>query len=1063
MTNADEKRRAIKFLGELRKKRESHLKSCRENNDYSRERLQDISGDPAQCIYELIQNADDSGAKEITFKLCETGLEVRHNGTSFDCDDLDAITASGYSTKTTNKIGKFGVGFKSVYKITDEPLIHSGYFSFKIRELMVPVAQSNPQDNSNETLISLPFKNDEPREQIQKKFDELSDQGEILFFLQSVSSIAFIYDDDTRKQLTIKRKKVRKSAIRKHLNKIKATEVSCTDSNGDCPFLVIESNEVLSTEYPHTVQAVSAENPHAVQVAFQMDPESRRIVPCTLDNNSIFVFFPTEERCDLPFLVHAPYQITSNRANIQKNTPYNRQITKLLAALVADSLPLIRDLKLLDNKFLNELVPLSKGNDDDSCNTPLADKLYNAIVNAVMDKLTVEALLPSAQGGYITADKAAVPLDDAVASFLDLPKGNQWLASKPELIGGKLINKLGIERFSLETLADNSEFIKAKDWGWLDKFYKAINETFESSGDIANKFGDKSIVPLADGNLAKPSSDIFLPTEGTPSNSDFKFIESAIAQKENAREFFRHFKIRKVGNSDRVKKIVERYQNPQLDNESYKGDILDIERLYSLSKSAADSAQRSTIEAHLASAYIVLCGDGNLYKPSAKYLPSPEILAWFENIETNPNIVKLIGTPDEQERQMNLFSSIGCWENVQLKDTDTLVLHWPGRHEIGIGGFNPDFDIDGLEAALQDINFERSKILWSILLNNYAKLRGQVRKSTNERAVYEATPINMDSTVAEKLDEHDWIYNKQTELIQRSDLQNINPATLSEMLHDDYTDPKEVTGVQRVNVDALLEIIINRKDISREEHDAIVEAKDEVIRAQEEKIQQLELREQARSQSASGGRPSSYASDGHDDSSDDWQPECAPEDVVFDIRDADSPAPLTRAPSEKSECNEQTEDEKEAAEEKAPLIAAKVGRWGEEVVFLKLKEEHPDSTVAWENERDEAGNSYDISIKRDDATKTYAEVKSTKKSSPAVFRINASQWRTAKECESDSTDKYVFYFVFKAGSKYPEVVKLESPEARFKAGTLICHPLGLRISVADDELDSPSGDAEDAV
>jgi len=341
-------------------------------------------------------------------------------------------------------------------------------------------------------------------------------------------------------------------------------------------------------------------------------------------------------------------------------------------------------------------------------------------------------------------------------------------------------------------------------------------------------------------------------------------------------------------------------------------------------------------------------------------------------------------------------------------------------------------------------------------------LRGEVRESSDERYLHVVPPKILDSKAVEELDTHNWIYDKREQLIPTDEIKTMSPDDLRKRLHPDYTNPEKCsdTVADLDHVDALLKVIINDEEVNLEQHKKVLEENRELKR----KVEQYERAERARPQSSSGGtRTYPYVNDGQDASSDDWHPECKPEDVVFEIRDADSPAPLTRAPSEKSERNEQTEDEKEAADDKAPLIAAEVGRWGEKAVFLKLKDEHPDSTVTWENERGEAGNSHDIRIRHGDSTETYVEVKSTKKSPPAVFRINASQWHVAKECESGSPDKYVFYFVFEAGSKYPEVVKLESPEAQFKAGALICHPLGLRISVGDDELDSPGGDAEDAV
>ena len=91
--------------------------------------------DSAHFIYELLQNADDANAKEVYIILKKDCLIFKHNGTkhfdvtpldSDEVGDINSITGIGNSTKTDtqNKIGKFGVGFKSVFKYTDTPEIY---------------------------------------------------------------------------------------------------------------------------------------------------------------------------------------------------------------------------------------------------------------------------------------------------------------------------------------------------------------------------------------------------------------------------------------------------------------------------------------------------------------------------------------------------------------------------------------------------------------------------------------------------------------------------------------------------------------------------------------------------------------------------------------------------------------------------------------------------------------------------------------------------------------------------------------------------------------------------
>ena len=87
--------------------------------------------DTAHFIYELLQNADDALATEVTILLDRKSLIFKHNGsvhfTVTDVEDesitpghINSIVGIGDSTKgdkeATNKIGKFGIGFKSVFQ-----------------------------------------------------------------------------------------------------------------------------------------------------------------------------------------------------------------------------------------------------------------------------------------------------------------------------------------------------------------------------------------------------------------------------------------------------------------------------------------------------------------------------------------------------------------------------------------------------------------------------------------------------------------------------------------------------------------------------------------------------------------------------------------------------------------------------------------------------------------------------------------------------------------------------------------------------------------------------------
>ncbi len=116
--------------------------------------------DSTHFIYEILQNADDYGAKEVLFKLSEKELWIEHDGEPFTEENVKAITYFGQSTSREDlvKTGRFGVGFKSVFAFTATPIIISGCEHFQIYGLYRVKEHPYPDDfPRSRTRIILSF------------------------------------------------------------------------------------------------------------------------------------------------------------------------------------------------------------------------------------------------------------------------------------------------------------------------------------------------------------------------------------------------------------------------------------------------------------------------------------------------------------------------------------------------------------------------------------------------------------------------------------------------------------------------------------------------------------------------------------------------------------------------------------------------------------------------------------------------------------------------------------------------------------------------------------------
>lgn len=91
-------------------------------------------------IYELIQNAEDAGAACVVFEYYDDKICFYHDGNPFDEADVIGVSSMLETTKADDAqtIGKFGMGFKSVFKYTCEPEIYTDEEAFRIKNYLLP-------------------------------------------------------------------------------------------------------------------------------------------------------------------------------------------------------------------------------------------------------------------------------------------------------------------------------------------------------------------------------------------------------------------------------------------------------------------------------------------------------------------------------------------------------------------------------------------------------------------------------------------------------------------------------------------------------------------------------------------------------------------------------------------------------------------------------------------------------------------------------------------------------------------------------------------------------------
>ena len=154
--------------------REDNIRKYGEGTDHL-SLLWRLYTDRTHFIFELLQNAEDAGATRILFELSEELLEVKHDGRPFNLLDVRGVCGVGEGTKAEdlNQIGKYGIGFKSVYAYTSSPEVHSGDEHFRIENYVRPYP-ADPQEAGDSWTTLFCFSFDMPKVEAKTAFSEIS-------------------------------------------------------------------------------------------------------------------------------------------------------------------------------------------------------------------------------------------------------------------------------------------------------------------------------------------------------------------------------------------------------------------------------------------------------------------------------------------------------------------------------------------------------------------------------------------------------------------------------------------------------------------------------------------------------------------------------------------------------------------------------------------------------------------------------------------------------------------------------------------------------------------------
>ncbi len=302
-----------------------------------------LYSDPFHFIEELLQNAEDAIARRknanepgfVKIVMNNTNIDFLHNGDPFDESDLMAVTTFASTTKKgqpeINQIGKFGIGFRSVYGITDNPEIHSGIHHYKIVDFEIPESVQPETHVGFTTIIRLPFKKSLSMQFIENLQQELLDLNpNFLLFLKQIVHVEILASSGST-ILSVSEEQTNDNAIIKTI---------CVDRHG----VRSENRFLLFQKRSGKFNEVALALPLSHKGDFSVSGK-----------RNVSVFFPTQLSIEHDVLVHGRFTTTPNRENIPFSavlTPENEKLLEELAVLTKSMLrSLMRSGKLTSDFF----------------------------------------------------------------------------------------------------------------------------------------------------------------------------------------------------------------------------------------------------------------------------------------------------------------------------------------------------------------------------------------------------------------------------------------------------------------------------------------------------------------------------------------------------------------------------------------------------------------------------------------------------------------------------------------------------------------------------------------
>ncbi|MGM7698480.1 DEAD/DEAH box helicase family protein [Microbacterium sp. A84] len=303
-------------------------------------------------IPELLQNAVDAlsaggGTGMVEFRLADGALYCANEGAPFEAAGLTAVTYAFLSAKRGEEIGRFGLGFKSVLGVSDNPQIYSRSVSFGFNapetvELfagvpsaggrypllrvpsLVDVDQARREDaNLAEmmgwatTIIKLPLTREGAR--LRQELTEF--KPESLLFFKSLDQLRITLQD-----------KPGTAAVSRDFRRegrLGDGEVHIIDPEGTkSRWLFAERAYKPTIDVASTLTATASRQ--SMTISYAVRPEGRA------STGRLWAWFPLRDETTASGIFNAPWEVNDDRTSLVPGSQLNKAMLQVGAELFLD-------------------------------------------------------------------------------------------------------------------------------------------------------------------------------------------------------------------------------------------------------------------------------------------------------------------------------------------------------------------------------------------------------------------------------------------------------------------------------------------------------------------------------------------------------------------------------------------------------------------------------------------------------------------------------------------------------------------------------------------------------